>query len=541
MTVSLVSKNHIMAVQYKVIILDFGSQFTQLIARRLRELKVYCEIHPCDIPFKKIQEFQPSGVILSGGPFSVYDKKSPKLKDPDGVFSLNVPILGICYGMQYIAHHFGGSVVAAATREYGRAFIKNPKDFAGSALLPYFKNNLNVWMSHGDEIGKLPDGFVLSAISHNGSPAAIEDSKRQIYAVQFHPEVAHTERGKDLFESFLFRICKIKPDWNMGTFLEDQVSEIRSKVMGDGKKISKAICAISGGVDSTVAATLVHKAIGDQLVCVFVDNGLLRKNEAQEVKHTYGEKLKLNIKYVDASKQFLTALKGVKDPEKKRKIIGREFIRVFEKEARKIKGAKFLVQGTLYPDVIESVPPPRSGSKSKGYSSTIKSHHNVGGLPKDLKFELIEPLRELFKDEVRLLGKELGVPSTILQRHPFPGPGLGVRVLGEVSKEKLDILREADAIFIEEIKNAGLYDKIWQAYAAFLPVQAVGVMGDGRTYQNAVALRAVTSQDGMTADWFGFSNEFLANVSNRITGSVRGINRVVYDITSKPPATIEWE
>ncbi len=530
-----------MAVQYKVLILDFGSQFTQLIARRLRELKVYCEIHPCDIVPKKIKEFQPSGIILSGGPFSVYDKKSPKLKDAEELFSMGVPVLGICYGMQYIAKHFSGTVEAAKTREYGRVFIKNPKDFAGSALLPYFKNELKVWMSHGDEIGRIPSGFVITAVSHNGSPAAMEDSKRQIYAVQFHPEVAHTDRGKDLFESFLFRICKIKPDWNMGAFLEEQVASIRSRVVGDGKRVAKAICAISGGVDSTVAATLVARALGENLICVFVDNGLLRKNEAHEVKHSYAEKLKLNIKYVDASKQFLTALKGVKDPEKKRKIIGREFIRVFEREARKIKGAKYLVQGTLYPDVIESVPPPREGSKSKGYSSTIKSHHNVGGLPKDLKFELIEPLRELFKDEVRVLGKELGVPDSILGRHPFPGPGLGVRVLGEVSKDKLDILREADAIFIEEIKKAGLYDKIWQAYAAFLPVQAVGVMGDGRTYQNAVALRAVTSQDGMTADWYGFENEFLAHVSNRITGSVRGINRVVYDISSKPPATIEWE
>lgn len=518
----------------RILILDFGSQFTQLIARRLRELHIYSEIYPCDASMKRIRAFGPQGVILSGGPHSVYDKGAPKLAKGETIFDLGVPVLGICYGMQYIAKHFGGTVVAAKMREYGRASIHA---HGNSRVLPTGKQS--VWMSHGDEIGKLPGGFRLLAESHNGSPAAMEDESRRVYALQFHPEVMHTERGKEIFENFALKVCALKPDWNMHDFCEEQIEAIRKKV---GK--NKAICAISGGVDSTVAATLVHKAIGDQLTCIFVDNGLLRKDEAKQVVEMYRQTLHLKVKCVDASKIFMSKLKGVVDPEKKRKIIGREFIRLFERESKKVKGAKFLVQGTLYPDVIESVPPPRSvkGASGKhGFSSTIKSHHNVGGLPKNMKFELIEPLRELFKDEVRELGRELSVPNDILRRHPFPGPGLAVRVLGDITKERLDILREVDAIFIDEIKKTGQYDKIWQAFVAFLPIKSVGVMGDGRTFENAVALRAVTSQDGMTADWFHFDAEFLSHVSNRITGSVRGVNRVVYDISSKPPSTIEWE
>ncbi|MEW6056623.1 MAG: glutamine-hydrolyzing GMP synthase [Bdellovibrionota bacterium] len=533
-----------MSASARILILDFGSQFTQLIARRLRELHVYCEIYPCDAPLSKIRTFDAKGVILSGGPYSVYDKDAPapvKTKDlSSGIFGMNVPVLGICYGMQYMAKVFGGAVIPAKTREYGRAFIQQQ---ASSKLLPDLNSRTQVWMSHGDEIGKLPPGFKLTAVSHNQSPAAIEDTERHLYAVQFHPEVAHTERGKEILERFALRICDVRPDWDLGMYLNEQIAGIRKKV---GK--SQAICALSGGVDSTVAATLVHQAIGDQLTCVFVNNGLLRKNEAEEVLKTYSEDLKLNVRYVDAEKRFLKALAGVSDAEKKRKIIGREFIRIFEKEAQSLKGAKFLVQGTLYPDVIESHPPPRlvkgasfSKSGKHGFSSKIKSHHNVGGLPKDLKFKLIEPLRELFKDEVRRMGVELKVPSRILKRHPFPGPGLAVRVLGEITKERLDVLREVDSIFIEEIKEHGLYDEIWQAFAVYLPVQSVGVMGDGRTYENAVALRAVTSQDGMTADWYAFEPEFLGKVSGRISGQVRGVNRVVYDISSKPPATIEWE
>jgi len=525
------------ATHASILILDFGSQFTQLIARRFRETGVYCEIYPCDVGLAKIKAFNPKGLVLSGGPYSVYDKEAPKTS---AVFDLGIPVLGICYGMQYMAKHFGGAVIPAKTREYGRAFIQLQ---SRSELVPDFNGKLPVWMSHGDEIGDLPEGFKLTAVSHNQSPAAMEDTRRKLYAVQFHPEVAHTERGKDMLERFATKICGIRPDWDLGMYLNEQIVAIRKKV---GK--SKAICALSGGVDSSVAASLVHQAIGDQLTCVFVNNGLLRKNEAEEVLDVYAKNLKLNVQYVDAEKRFLKALAGQADAEKKRKIIGREFIRIFEAESKKIKGAKFLVQGTLYPDVIESLPPPRAvtGSSFKqtgkhGFSSKIKSHHNVGGLPKDMKFKLIEPLRELFKDEVRLMGRELLVPEKILQRHPFPGPGLAVRVMGDITKERLDLLREVDAVFIDEIRQAGLYNEIWQAFAVYLPVKTVGVMGDGRTYENVMALRAVTSTDGMTADWYSFTTEFLSRVSSRISGSVRGVNRIVYDISSKPPATIEWE
>lgn len=528
----------------RILILDFGSQLTQLIARRLRELRIYCEIYPCDAPLAKIRDFGAKGLILSGGPYSVYDKDAPApikaRKGEKTLFELGVPVLGICYGMQYMAKEFGGAVIPAKTREYGRAHVQLT---ASSRLLPDFNGKAQVWMSHGDEIGKLPQGFKLTATSHNQSPAAMEDTERNLYAVQFHPEVTHTEIGKEILERFALKICKLKPDWDLGMYMGEQIAAVRSQVGS-----AHAICALSGGVDSTVAATLVHQALGKNLTCVFVNNGLLRKNEAEEVLDVYSKHLKLNIRYVDAEKRFLSALSGVTDAEKKRKIIGREFIRIFEKEAKSVKNAKFLVQGTLYPDVIESVPPPRvvKGASFKksgkhGFSSKIKSHHNVGGLPKDLKFKLIEPLRELFKDEVRAMGRELGVPEKILQRHPFPGPGLAVRVMGEITRPRLDLLREVDAVFIDEIRQAGLYDKIWQAFAVYLPVQSVGVMGDGRTYENVVALRAVTSSDGMTADWYPFEPEFLSRVANRISGQVRGVNRVVYDISSKPPATIEWE
>jgi GMP synthase (glutamine-hydrolysing) len=507
-----------------VVILDFGSQYTQLIARRVRELGVYSEILPYNAPLEKILALQPKALIFSGGPASVYAKSAPM---PDArLYTLNLPILGICYGLQVIAKHFGGKVELAKAREYGRANLIIKQNGKANLLFKHVPNS-TVWMSHADKVTVLPAGFDIIAESDNSELCAVaycHDGK-QIFGLQFHPEVHHTVYGKQILANFLFEIAHLSPDWSPQNFIESQIEKIRQTV---GKE--RVICALSGGVDSTVAATLVSRAIGKRLKCVFVDNGLLRKNEAKEVKAVLSS-LGLNLKVVHAAHLFLSRLERVIDPEKKRKIIGKTFIEVFEAN---ISREKFLVQGTLYPDVIESV-------NVRGPSQTIKTHHNVGGLPKNMKLKLLEPLRELFKDEVREVGKLLGVPDSILQRHPFPGPGLAVRVIGAVSQERCDILREADSIFIEELKAAGLYDKVWQAFAVLLPIQTVGVMGDNRTYENVVALRAVNSTDGMTADWSYLPHDFLAKVSNRIINEVRGVNRVVYDVSSKPPATIEWE
>ncbi len=507
-----------------VVILDFGSQYTQLIARRVRELGVYSEILPYNAPLEKILALQPKALIFSGGPASVYAKSAPM---PDArLYTLNLPILGICYGLQVIAKHFGGKVELAKAREYGRANLMIKPDGKANLLFKQVPNS-TVWMSHADKVTVLPAGFEVIAESDNSELCAVaycHDGK-QIFGLQFHPEVHHTMYGKQILANFLFEIAHLSPDWSPQNFIESQIEKIRQTV---GKE--RVICALSGGVDSTVAATLVSRAIGKHLKCVFVDNGLLRKNEAKEVKAALSG-LGLNLKVVHAARLFLSRLERVIDPEKKRKIIGKTFIEVFEAN---ISCEKFLVQGTLYPDVIESV-------NVRGPSQTIKTHHNVGGLPKNMKLKLLEPLRELFKDEVRAVGKLLGVPDSILQRHPFPGPGLAVRVIGAVSQARCDILREADRIFIEELKAAGLYDKVWQAFAVLLPIQTVGVMGDNRTYEHVVALRAVNSTDGMTADWSELPHDFLAKVSNRIINEVRGINRVVYDVSSKPPATIEWE
>jgi GMP synthase (glutamine-hydrolysing) len=512
-----------------VIVLDFGSQYTQLIARRVRELGVYCEIYPYHISAEKLRELNPKALIFSGGPASVYEKFAPK---PDKkIYDLQVPLLGICYGLQTIAQHFGGKVETATKREYGRAKLNvlplngtSPNDKSSNALFKGI-NASTVWMSHGDKVTLLPKGFVVTAQTDNSELCAVESVANNVYGLQFHPEVHHSEQGKKILSNFLFEIAGLEKDWSTQDFIDSEIKRIKTLV---GKE--KVVCALSGGVDSTVAAVLVSKAIGKQLTCVFVDNGLLRKHEAKDVKAALSG-LGLKLETVDASKRFLKKLHGVSNPEKKRKIIGKEFIKVFESE---ITSEKFLVQGTLYPDVIESV-------SVKGPSQTIKTHHNVGGLPKRMKLKLIEPLRELFKDEVREVGKLLNIPDAILQRHPFPGPGLAVRVLGSVTKERCDLLRDADAIFIEELKSSGLYREVWQAFTVLLPVNTVGVMGDNRTYENAVALRAVTSTDGMTADWAQLPFEFLAKVSNRIINEVSGINRVTYDISSKPPATIEWE
>jgi len=510
----------------RILILDFGSQYTQLIARRVREAKVYCEIFPYNAGLDKVKAFRPKGLILSGGPSSVYDVGAPLIDKAH--FELGVPVLGICYGMQLITHVLGGEVAKSQKREFGRAELnvhKGEKLFFG---IGEGACTTIVWMSHGDRIEKMPSGFIAIAHTDNSPTAAMMDTKGKFFGVQFHPEVVHTPQGTQMLRNFVYTICKCEPTWTMASFVDYSVGEIRKSV-GD----KKAVCGLSGGVDSSVAAVLVHKAIGGQLTCIFVNNGVLRKSEAEQVQQSF-RNMGLSLKYVDASQEFLNKLTGVEDPEKKRKIIGNTFIDVFEREAHAVGGAEFLVQGTLYPDVIESV-------SFKGPSAVIKSHHNVGGLPEKMKLKLVEPLRELFKDEVRAIGREMKMPDDIIDRQPFPGPGLAIRILGEVTGPRLKILREADAIVLEEIKKAGLYKQVWQSFAVLLPIKTVGVMGDERTYENVIAIRAVTSQDGMTADWAKIPYDLLGVMSNRIINEVKGVNRVCYDISSKPPSTIEWE
>ncbi len=506
-----------------ILILDFGSQYTQLIARRIRELGVFSEIERFDYPIEKIVQNKPKGIILSGGPSSVYEENSPQVDRT--LFELGIPILGICYGLQLIAHKLGGEVDRFAKREYGKAVLKVIKD---DDLFQGLDSNSVVWMSHGDALVKAPPDFEIIGVTENSPICAIRNKEKKIYGVQFHPEVVHTEKGLEILKNFVYKICGCNGGWNANFMVENLIMELKEMV-GD----KKVICAVSGGVDSTVLAVLLNKAIGENLIAIYVDNGLMRKGESEKVVQMY-KKLGINVHYVDAGKIFLERLKGVTEPEEKRKIIGRTFIEVFESEAKKFKDVEYLAQGTLYPDVIES-------TFYRGPSSKIKTHHNVGGLPERMNFKLVEPFRELFKDEVRQIGKALGLDDEILNRHPFPGPGLAVRIIGEVTIEKLEILREADKIFIEEIKKAGLYEKVWQAFAVLLPVKSVGVMGDERSYENVIALRAVISVDGMTADWAKLPYDLLEKVSSRIVNEVKGVNRVVYDITTKPPATIEWE
>lgn len=508
-----------------ILILDFGSQYTQLIARRVRENRVFSRIIPYNMPAKEIDALSPKGLILSGSPASVVKKKGPY---PDkAIFKLKVPILGICYGMQVITEMLGGRVKHTKEREYGKVelFVDDNRN-----LFRHIPGNFTCWASHGDYVTKLPPGFRISAHTLNTPIAALSDPQRKIFAVQFHPEVTHTEKGSEILSNFLFRICGCLSRWTAQTYIHEAIVNIKKAVGRD-----KVVMGLSGGVDSSVASLLIHKAIGRRLRCIFVDNGLLRKDEPQQIRNVFRNGFHLNLRYVDRSKRFLSRLKGITDPEEKRKIIGEEFIKVFEEEASKTKGIKFLGQGTLYPDVIESI------SATGSPTSRIKSHHNVGGLPQLMKLKLIEPLRELFKDEVRQIAKELGLPDYIIHRQPFPGPGLAVRIIGEVTEKRLQILREVDRRVIEEIRSTGLYEQVWQSFAILLPIKSVGVMGDERTYENVVALRCVQSLDGMTADWVRLPYEVLEKISNRIINEVKGVNRVVYDISSKPPATIEWE
>ena len=508
-----------------ILIIDFGSQYNQLIARRVREHHVYCQIEPPSISIAAITALKPEGIILSGGPASIYSKGAPRVDS--AILKLGIPILGICYGLQYMVDSLGGKVLGSTKREYGFAelLVKNQKGiFAG------VNKKSQCWMSHGDSIGSLPAGFVITASTSNTSVAAAEDIKHNFYGLQFHPEVVHTKEGKKMLSNFLFTICHCKKSWSMKSFVHHAVEEIRQQVGTD-----KVILGLSGGVDSSVAAVLLHRAIGKQLTCVFVDNGVLREGEAVRVIEMFKKNLQINLRFARAGKLFLDKLKGVTDPEKKRKIIGRTFIEIFDKEAHKIKGVRFLAQGTLYPDLIES------RSAFGGPSAVIKSHHNVGGLPKKMNLKLVEPLKHLFKDEVRLLGKELGLADDVVWRQPFPGPGLAIRIIGEVSAARLAVLRKADTILIEEIRAHRLYYKLWQSFAVLLPLKSVGIMGDQRTYENILAIRAVNSDDAMTADWAPLPHDILARISNRIINEVRGVNRVVYDISSKPPSTIEWE
>ena len=512
-----------------IIVLDFGAQYSQLIARRVRECKVYCEILPFSAPLSEILAKNPKGIILSGGPASVYADGAPHVAK--SLLEQGIPILGICYGMQLISYLLeGGEVKKAGKKEFGLAKLKI-KDKKG--FLSGIPSAINVWMSHGDSVTAVPPGFKVLASTENCKFAAVVNEKKKIYGVQFHPEVVHTEKGKKVLENFARNVCRCKPTWSMASYVQQAIHRIKEQV-GRGR----VLCGVSGGVDSTVAAALIHRAVGKQLSCVFVNNGVLRMGEAEQVKEMFKKRLKIDLHYEDVEEEFLSALEGVSEPEQKRKIIGRTFIRVFEKSARELMKQRgpfdFLAQGTLYPDVIESV-------SVKGPSATIKSHHNVGGLPEDMKFKLVEPLRELFKDEVRELGAKLGIPKELLWRQPFPGPGLAVRIVGEITREKLDVLRKADAIVTEEITKAGLYYSIWQSFAVLTPIRTVGVMGDERTYDHVCAIRAVHSSDGMTADWVKLPYDVLGKISNRIINEVRGINRVVYDITSKPPGTIEWE